>query len=289
MRHLVLGAGGQLGYAFVRSLQGEVLALGRDEADLRFLDGWVDRAASFRPEVVVNCAAYNQVDRAESDPQGAWEVNALAVRRLAAWCAASQCILVHFSTNYVFGLEENRRRPYREEDAPGPVSVYGTSKLAGEYFAAAECPRSIVVRTCGLFGPRPPGKPDANFPATMVRLAQQGRIPKVVEDQVCTPTHVDDVVRGTLALVERECYGLHHLTASGECSWYEFADAVLRGIGKPGGVEPIDSVVHGAAARRPAYSVLDCARVALQAGFRARTWKEGLEDYLAFRREEWRP
>lgn len=287
MRYVIVGAGGQLGYAFLRLLEGEVLSLDREAADLRALPVWEARLREFRPDVLVNCAAYNQVDRAETDPDAAWQVNALGVRAAARWCAVTGTTFVHFSTNYVFGLDRQRRTPYREEDAPGPVSVYGTTKMAGECFARTECPRSLVIRTCGLFGPRPPGKEDANFVATMVRLARAGKRVQVVDDQVCTPTHVDDVVRGTLRLLERNCFGLYHLTAEGHCSWFEFARAIRRISRLADDIEPIDSATFGAPARRPAYGVLDCGLAATRTGVKGRTWEDGLEEYLALRRSEW--
>src|SRR5438045_3146768 len=134
MKYLVIGAAGQLGRDLCPRLGGEVLEVGRDRADLTRPDLLRATLNAVRPDVVVNCAAYNFVDRAESEPQQAFEVNALGARNLAQLCGERDCVLVHFSTDYVFGLDAGRTSPYREFDAPGSISVYGTSKLAGEEF-----------------------------------------------------------------------------------------------------------------------------------------------------------
>ena len=140
------------------------------------------------PDVVVNCAAYNFVDKAESEPDAAFAVNAWGVRDLARVCRDLDCVLVHFSTDYVFGLDSGRARPYAETDAPGPVSVYGLSKLAGEYLVRALCPRHFVIRTCGLYGVWGSGGKGGNFVETMLRVAGQGKPLRVVDDQICTPS-----------------------------------------------------------------------------------------------------
>src|SRR6266852_4072209 len=137
MKFAVLGATGQLGRDLCPRLQGEVILLGRDRADLTNPALLRASLTDLHPDVVVNCAAYNFVDRAESEPEAAFAVNAWGVRTLATVCRDLNCVLAHFSTDYVFGLDSGRRTPYRETDAPGPVSVYGVSKLAGEHFVRA--------------------------------------------------------------------------------------------------------------------------------------------------------
>src|SRR5205085_12597080 len=154
-----------------------------------------------RPGIVVNCAAYNFVDRAEAEPPAAFAVNAWAVRDLALLCREHDWGLVHFSTDYVFGLDETRRTPYREDDAPGPVSVYGLSKLAGEYLVRALCPRHWVLRTCGLYGVWGSGGKGGNFVETMLRLAGEGKPWPVVADQTCTPSYTVDVAAAAAALL----------------------------------------------------------------------------------------
>src|SRR5262249_39753066 len=149
MRCAILGAGGQLGRDLAPRVEGEVTCLTRGQADLTRPETLRAALEELRPQVVINCAAYNLVDKAESDPKTAFAVNALGVRQLAILCRDLDCTLVHFSSDYVFGLDETRRAPYAETDAPGPISVYGQSKLAGEDSVRAVCPRHLLIRTCG--------------------------------------------------------------------------------------------------------------------------------------------
>src|SRR5262249_8549339 len=165
-----------------------------------------------RPKVVVNCAAYNFVDKAESEPLAAFAVNAWGVRALAQICRDLDCSLVHFSTDYVFGLDTARGSPYRETDAPGPASVYGLSKLAGEYLVRFICPKHFVIRTCGLYGVWGSGGKGGNFVETMLRLAGQGKPLRVVADQQCTPSYTVDIASAAAALIQTERFGLYHLT-----------------------------------------------------------------------------
>src|SRR5262249_37279111 len=189
----VLGAAGQLGRDLCPLLPGEVLPVDRARADLTRPDTLRALLAEIRPDVVVNCAAYNLVDKAEAEPAAAFAVNTFGVRDLALLCQEHDCTLVHFSTDYVFGLAEARKAPWGEEDAPGPVSAYGASKLAGEYFVRAACACHVVLRTCGLYGVWGTGGKGTNFVETMLRLAGEGKPLRVVNDQTLTPSYTMDV------------------------------------------------------------------------------------------------
>jgi dTDP-4-dehydrorhamnose reductase len=281
MRYAIIGAAGQLGRDFCPRLRGEVVPLGRDRADLTRPDLLRSTLNDLRPDVVVNCAAYNFVDKAEAEPAAACAVNAWGVRDLAAACRDLSCTLVHFSTDYVFGLDEARRTPWAETDAPGPVSVYGLSKLAGEYLVRATCPRHVVVRTCGLYGVWGSGGKGGNFVETMLRVAGQGKPLRVVADQTCTPSYTVDVAGAAAALLTTERHGLFHATNAGECTWFEFARAIFELAGVRADLTAITSREFGAAARRPAYSVL-----APSAGVGPlRPWREALAAYLGERRQ----
>src|SRR5437868_6709649 len=152
MHYAVLGAVGQLGRDLCPRLGGHVTALTRAEADLTRPETLQATLTALRPQVVINCAAYNFVDQAEAEPEAAFAVNAWGVRELARACRAAGCRLVHFSTDYVFGLDAIRTEPFTEGDAPGPLGVYGLSKLAGEYLVRSALPDHLVIRTCGLYG-----------------------------------------------------------------------------------------------------------------------------------------
>src|SRR5262245_58888055 len=220
VKYAVFGAHGQLGRDLCPRLAGEVLSLTREHADLACPGSLRSLLQELQPGVVVNCAAYNLVDRAEAEPDAAFTVNAWGVRELAGASRDLGCLLVHFSTDYVFGLDERRTAPYSETDAPGPVSVYGLSKLVGEYLVRSLCPKHLVVRTCGLYGVWGSGGKGGNFVETMLRLAGPGKTPSVVTDQVCTPSYTADVASATVALLGRGARGLFHVTNSGCCSWH---------------------------------------------------------------------
>src|SRR5262249_42867794 len=156
-------------------------------------------------------------DRAESEPAAAFAVNAWGVRELAVVCRDRSATLVHFSSDYVFGLDESRRTPYAETDAPGPVSVYGLSKLAGEYLLRGLCPRHLIVRTCGLYGVWGSGGKGGNFVETMLRLAGEGKPLRVVADQFCTPSYTVDVAAAVVALLAAGRTGLYQVTNAEFC------------------------------------------------------------------------
>jgi dTDP-4-dehydrorhamnose reductase len=283
MRYAVLGAAGQLGRDLCPRLPGDVIALSRDgshAADLTRPESLRAMLDDVRPDVVINCAAYNFVDRAESEPTEAFAVNAWGVRELARLCGQRDCLLVHFSTDYVFGLDPTRRQPWTEDDAPGPVSVYGLSKLTGEYLVRTLCPRHIVIRTCGLYGVWGSGGKGGNFVETMLRLAGQGKALRVVDDQICTPSYTVDIAEAAVALLSVGRPGLYHVTNSGSCSWYEMARTIFELSGVKANLTPITSDEYGAPARRPAYSVLDLMGLRSLGLPTPRPWAAALTTYL---------
>jgi dTDP-4-dehydrorhamnose reductase len=270
-------------------LPGEVVPLSRGgspAADLSQPASLRTMLDQIRPDVVVNCAAYNFVDKAESEPQEAFAVNAWGVRELARLCHERDCLLVHFSTDYVFGLDSTRRQPWSECDAPGPVSVYGLSKLAGEYFVRALCPRHLVIRTCGLYGVWGSGGKGGNFIETMLRLAEQGKPLRVVNDQICTPSYTVDVAETTVALLGADRPGLYHVTNTGSCSWYELARAIFEIVKVEADLSPIPTSARSDPARRPAYSVLDHAELRSAGIASPRLWRDALTAYLTERRRK---
>jgi len=288
MRYAVLGAAGQLGRDLCPRLPGDVVQLSRTGSpaiDLARPESLRLLFDDMRPDVVINCAAYNFVDRAESEPQEAFAVNAWGVRELARLCRDHDRLLVHFSTDYVFGLDSARRQPWTESDAPGPVSVYGTSKLAGEYLVRATCPRHLVLRTCGLYGVWGSGGKGGNFVETMLRMASQGKPLRVVDDQTCTPSYTVDVAETTLTLLKAERTGLYHVTNSGSCTWHEFARTIFELSDTYANLTPVPSREYPTPARRPAYSVLDRAGLQAVGIPSARPWREALAAYLRERQK----
>ncbi len=283
MRYAVLGAAGQLGRDLCPRLPGEVIPLSRSgtpAVDLARPESLRSLFEDVRPDVVINCAAYNFVDRAESEPQEAFAVNAWGVRELARLCRERDCLLVHFSTDYVFGLDPTRRQPWTEKDAPGPISVYGLSKLAGEYLVRSICPRHMVIRTCGLYGVWGSGGKGGNFVETMLRLAGQGKPLRVVDDQTCTPSYTVDVAESTLALLKTGQSGLYHVTNSGSCTWHALARTIFELSGLHANLTPIPSSEYPTPARRPTYSVLEHAGLRSLGISSPRPWRDALAAYL---------
>jgi dTDP-4-dehydrorhamnose reductase len=281
---LLIGGRGQLGTALRAQLRGEVASPDRGELDLANAAQVSERLRDWRPELVINASAYNLVDRAEDEPHVAFQQNAFAVRQLAREVDALGGALVHISTDHVFGLDGHPGHPWRETDLPGPVSVYGASKLAGEFFARALCARHLVVRTCGLYGVADsPGK--GNFVATMLRLGRQQTEVRVVDDQHCTPTRATDLARAIVDLVATRAQGLYHATNSGATTWCGFAREIFRLAGISTPVIPIRSTEFAAKARRPAWSVLSGEKLARQRGVAMPEWNVALAEYLAERGE----
>jgi dTDP-4-dehydrorhamnose reductase len=279
-RWALLGSRGQLGQDLLHTLAADVVALPRTSIDLTRPETIAPVLTALRPRVVINCAAYNLVDQAESEPAIAFTVNALAVRELARCCRDLDCTLVHFSTDQVFGLDESRSTPYRETDAPGPVNCYGTSKLAGEYFIRAICPKHLIIRTCGLYGRRGLSTERTNFVERVLQRAATGAEIRVVHDQRCTPTSTADLAPAVAALVTSGATGLFHVTSAGDCNWFEFAQAVIAEAGITGSIKAISSADYGAAARRPHLSMLDCSKYDDRQLVNRRPWRAALHEYL---------
>jgi dTDP-4-dehydrorhamnose reductase len=282
---MLIGAGGQLGTDLVRVLPKETtVPLTHAEieiTDSRLVEMVFER---HRPDVVINTAAFHRVDDCETQIEQAFLVNTFAVRGLAQACRRFGAVLVHFSTDYVFAGEKTD--PYVETDRPGPLSVYAASKLAGEYLVAAALSRHFVIRTCGLYGRGGSRSKGGNFVDTMLRLAAAGKPVRVVSDQVVTPTYTADLARKVCQLISTEAYGLYHITNHGSCSWLEFARVIFELAGVKANLAPISSNAFGAPARRPAYSVLRNERLEMLGLDDMSAWQDGLQRYLAARREE---
>lgn len=279
MRVLIIGGRGQLGTDLVRVLcDWDVTATTSAELDVCDFAGTRRRLLDLRPELVINTSAFHRVDDCEDEAERAFLVNVHAVRNLAKVCSEIDAVLAHFSTDYVFGGD--RDRPYTEDDMPCPLSVYGGSKLSGEHMVRAYCPRHFVVRTCGLYGVAGASGKGGNFVETMLRLAHAGKPIRVVNDQVLTPTYTLDLAMKIKELVQTQSYGLYHLTSASSCSWFEFAGKVFELAGVQPDFGPTTSVAFASKARRPAYSVLDNARLRALGLYDLRPWQEALAAYM---------
>lgn len=278
-RIAIIGAGGQLGGALASRLGSRAVPL--THADIEIADSASVVAALDRtqPDAVINAAAYNFVDAAETDPVPAFRGNAIGPGCLAQACASRDIPLLHVSTDYVFGGDALRRAPYIEADCPAPLSVYGVSKAAGEQLVRAMAPRHFIVRTCGLYG-RPPATGKGNIVETIRRLAAERDELQVVNDQRCTPTSVADLAAALVELIATDAYGSYHATNAGDCTWFEFAQEIVRLLGLATRVMPTTTANFPRPARRPAYSVLDGSRLTAVIGKVQRPWREALAEYL---------
>ncbi|HEX6899690.1 MAG TPA: dTDP-4-dehydrorhamnose reductase [Thermoanaerobaculia bacterium] len=277
MRCLVFGGGGMLGRAVVaeaRSRGWAALGLSREQADITDSGRAVYWADAFRPEVVVNCAAFTKVDACEADEERAAAVNGAGVANAAAAARRAHARLIHVSTDYVF--DGTAREPYREDAPTGPLSAYGRGKLEGERRALAY-DRSLVVRTSWLFGPGGP-----NFVAAMVGLIEAGRVPlRVVRDQEGCPTYTGFLARALLDLAALGATGIIHYRNREPTSWYAFAVEIARLWSGAVEVIPVTTEEFPRPARRPSWSVLDVTRFETVTGRRVEPWESGLAETLA--------
>jgi len=279
MRIVIIGADGQLGSDLMRTLrQDEVIPLYYPEFDITQVQKTREVFRRLNPEVVINTAAYHRVDECEDNPQTSFLVNAVAVRDLALTAREFGFVLVHFSTDYVF--DGRKRSPYVENDPPGPLSVYGVSKLAGEFFVRALLERYFLIRTCGLYGKTSSREKGYNFVDRVISWDREGKPLRVVNDQWVTPTSSAELAERIGQLIKTSHYGLFHMTNEGECTWYQFAQEIFSLLGGKPHLEGVDSRTFGARARRPLYSVLENKR-AKEIGLSPFSpWKEALEAYL---------
>jgi len=235
---------------------------------------------SHAPDLILNCAAYNRVDDAEDTPEPAFAANTFAPRNLALAARACDATLVHFSTDYVFDGPDSLNTPYTEHDTPCPRSVYGVSKLAGELMVQSVWHKTFICRVCGLYGYAGSRDKGSNFVETMIALARQGKPLKVVADQILTPTSTFDIATALPALVASERYGLYHMTSAGQCSWFEFAQAIFELSAIPADVSPVASSAFPTKAKRPAYSVLENRSLRAAGLPDLRHWRDSLKAYL---------
>lgn len=287
-RFLLLGAGGQVGLELHRQLGalGSVVAATRADVDLERADSIARAVERARPTVIVNAAAYTAVDAAETDRARCMRVNADAPGALARAAARVGALVVHYSTNYVF--DGTVPRPYREEDAPAPLGVYGTSKLLGEQALAAEHARHLILRTSAVYG-----WTGTNFMRRMLELAHEREELRVVSDQVVSPTPARSLAAATVRVLRQlgadpdpTVFGTYHLTSSGAVSWFDFAAAILardprRQTQRCRVVTPISSAEFVTPARRPSNGVLDTSRFLHRFGFGLASWEIELDDVFA--------
>jgi dTDP-4-dehydrorhamnose reductase len=275
LRALITGGAGQLGSDLAALLGDEAHTYAREQLDIGDPAALDAVFAEMQPDVVFNCAAYHNLDECEVNPSRAFAINVEAVRDLARRGAK----LVHVSTNYVF--DGTRAAPYAEDDLPAPRSIYALSKLAGEHAALAYGEGTLVVRSSGLYGLSGSASKGGNFVQRMLGRARDQGALKVVADQWLQPTYTSDLAAAIVAAVRSGAKGIVHLTASDECSWHEFTEAIvdLGGVDVP--VEAVATVVPPGGVDRPLNGVLARPRADALGLPVLRPWRDALEDYMA--------
>ncbi len=279
MKVLVTGAAGMLGRDVMLAAGNaghDVVGFGRSELDVTDAAGLERKLDVERPDVVLNCSAWTDVDGAEEAEQAAFAVNGEGAGNVAAAAAKVGAGVVYVSTDYVF--DGAKGAPYVESDQPAPLSAYGRTKLAGEEATAAASKRHFIVRSAGLFGIG-----GDNFVETMLRLAEGQNEVLVVRDQVGSPTYTWHLAYGLVRLIEGIEYGIHHMAAAGQCSWYEFAREIFEQAQVECKVLSVSTEEFGRPAARPPFSALTSQR---EHAIRLPSWQDGLAGYLAQRQAE---
>jgi dTDP-4-dehydrorhamnose reductase len=281
VRILVTGARGMLGRDLCEALsrEHEVVGVDIEDTDITVPEEAGRLVKRVVPALVVHCAAYTEVDDSEINRETAFLVNGEATKRVALACREVGAAIVYLSTDYVF--DGSADLPYVETDTPSPLGVYGASKLAGEAAVREIVPESFVIRTSWLFGLH-----GRNFVDTIIRLGQDRQTLEVVSDQVGSPTFTRDLSAALTRVVGSDKFGTYHVANSGNCSWFTFAQEILRVWGNADTrVVPIDSERSGRRAKRPPMSVLDTSLFRATFGVALRHWKEALAEYVELKRK----
>lgn len=262
---------GNIDHSYIES---ECRFIGSDELDITKYSEVISYVDSFKPDAIINYAAYTNVDDCEKNKDKAFKVNAIGPRNLSIACEKNDIKLLHVSTDYIFNGEG--KEPFKEYDIPEPSSVYGKTKLLGEQYVRENCSRYFIVRTAWLYGEW--GK---NFVYTIMKAAKEKGHLDVVDDQRGNPTYAEDLVYHILKIILTDEYGVYHCTGNGECSWYDFACKIVEYSGIDCTLNPITSDKIKRAAKRPTYSSLDNMMLQSTIGDEMRSWQEALKSFIS--------
>jgi len=281
MKILIIGKTGQLGSALLmneRAMGHDVLAPSKQELNILNEDSFLDVMIHYKPEVIINTAAFHNVPLCELEPVKAFQSNCIAVKRMAEISNKFNAWFVSFSTDYVFNGE--KRKPYIESDTLGPLQMYGLSKLAGEY-AALSYHKSIIIRTCGLYGTQGATSKGGNFVDNRINDSKQNVRIEISNDQTVSPTYAGDLSKAVLKLIAHPSKesGIYHLVNEGYCTWYEFTKEIFDHLGIDIELVPVNREGKTGEMRRPLFSALDNEK-AKRLGVTLPNWKESLHEYL---------
>jgi len=276
MKILITGAKGMLGSDLMKVLSRNYQTVGidKEDGDITKKDEIIKVISDANPSLVIHTAAYTDVDGCEGDPDLAYKVNVIGTQNICLACQKVGAAVMYLSTDFVF--DGNKKTPYIEFDQPNPINIYGKSKLAGEQYVQSLLHKFFVVRTAWLFG-----KKGKSFVKTILKLAKRKKELKIVNDQIGSPTHTLDLIHQLIPLLNTDSYGIYHITNKGSCSWYEFAQEILKcGKIKEVEIKPIFSYQLNRPAKRPAFSVLRNYCLELTVGDTMRSWEDALKRYM---------
>lgn len=276
MKYLVTGARGQLAAEIMGLLDKrsvEYKAFNEFELDITSASHVLSAVEGHRPDVVINCAAYNSVDDAEQNWQKAFMINGVGVRNLAIASQKAGAVLVHFGTDFVF--DGTKGSPYTIVDSPNPLSKYGESKLLGEMYVRDLLKRFFLIRLSWVFG-----SGEFSFPTKVLQWSSKSRKLRIVDDQTASPSYTGHLAKAVLDLIATEAFGLYHMTNAGHCSRYEWARFIMEKTGWAGELEPAKSVEFDTPAKRPPFSILDNFPLQETVGYLLPTWQEATEEFL---------
>lgn len=279
MKIIVTGAKGQLGSQLINIIKKRYFEIGKIEViasdiDISNKNEVLNYINEIKPDIIINCAAYTNVNACEENIELAFKVNSLGPRNISIAAEKVGAKLIHISTDYVFPGDS--KVPYKEYDIPSPINVYGNTKLMGEKYVESFCSRYFIIRTSWLYGYN-----GDNFVKTIMQIAKQKGELKVVDDQVGNPTNVEDLSYHILKIALTEEYGIYHCTGNGMCSWYEFACNILKLSGINCIITPINSDDTYKLAKRPSFSCLDNMMLRCTVGDEMRIWQEALEEFIS--------
>lgn len=281
MKIVVIGSNGQMGSDLVKTSKNkghEIIPLCHSDIDVTDLESSKKVLKAIGPDAIINCAAYVRVDDAEDLADKAFAINALGARNIALVCRDLDSILMHISTDYIFDGRKNKA--YTEKDIPSPLNVYGNSKLAGEYFSRNIVEKHYIIRSSSLFGAAGASGKGGNFVETMIKKARSGEEIKVVDDMIMSPTYTRDAADMIYGILAKELpFGIYHVTNSGQCSWYEFAEAIFEVMGMKVRLFRTKTNVLQSKAKRPMFSALISIWLK-KYGLKMESWETALEMYL---------
>jgi dTDP-4-dehydrorhamnose reductase len=281
----IIGATGQLGsdiyLCFKESYN--VFPLFHEDIEITQLDSVDSCLNNIHPNIIINTAAYHDLNDCENYPEKAFLINSIGPQNLSIWCKANDCLLVHISTDYVFDGEKNK--PYNEIDCPRPLNTYGITKLAGEFYISSILEKNIIIRTAGLYGKHPcRGKPSKNFVEMFLELIENKEIVEFGGEEICTPTFTENLAEQIKFLLETNEFGIFHATSEGACSWFEFGEEIINQTNSTTKLVKRTKSKSTSTIIRPKCSVLENKRLNTLGINIMPFWKEALGEYLTKRR-----